>query len=75
MKTFYLTITFLMLTSVILGQESSKISYEKGETETYKIRSDKETKFIFRVGTPFNERAPMYDVHLRKYRLWPREHW
>ena len=73
MKTAYLAITFLMLTSVILGQESRKTSYEKGETETYEIRSDKETKFIFRVGTPFNERAPMFDVPLRKYRLWPKK--
>ena len=73
MKTVYLAITFLMLTSVILGQESRKTSYEKGETETYEIRSDKETKFIFRVGAPFNERAPMFDVPLRKYRLWPKK--
>ena len=62
-----------MLTSVILGQESRETSYEKGESETYEIRSDKETKFIFRVGTPFNERAPMFDVPLRKYRLWPKK--
>ena len=73
MKTIYLTITFLLSTSVVLGQESRKTSYEKGETETYEIRSDKETKFIFRVGTPFNERAPMYDVPIKKYRLWPKK--
>ena len=58
MKTFYLTITFLLSTSVILGQESRKTSYEKGETETYEIRSDKETKFIFRVGTTLMKEHP-----------------
>ena len=73
MKTAYLAITFLMLTSVILGQESSKISYEKGETETYKIRSSEDNKFIFRVGTPFNDRAPVPDVPMKKYRLWPKK--
>ena len=69
MKTIYCIIVLLFLGLNIMAQE---ISYEKGETETYKIRSDKETKFIFRVGTPFNERAPMFDVPLRKYRLWPK---
>ena len=43
MKTIYCIIVLLFLGLNIMAQE---ISYEKGETETYKIRSDKETKFI-----------------------------
>ena len=71
MKTIYLTITFLMLTSVILGQESSKISYEKGETETYEIIESDDAKFIFRKGIPFNSKAPSPDVAAKKYKIWP----
>ena len=73
MKTIYFIIVSLLFTLNVRGQEKEEISYEKGETETYKIRSDKETKFIFRVGTPFNERAPVPDVPMKKYRLWPKK--
>ena len=55
------------------GQEKEEISYEKGETETYEIISQGEYKSIFRIGPPFNERAPLFDVPIKKYRLWPQK--
>ena len=73
MNMMYLIVVLLFFGLNVMGQETKEISYEKGETETYEIMSDKETKFIFRVGAPFNERAPMFDVPLKKYRLWPKK--
>ena len=47
----YLIVVLLFFGLNVMGQETKEISYEKGETETYEIMSDKETKFIFRVGS------------------------
>ena len=73
MKTIYFIIVSLLFTLNVRGQEKEEISYEKGETETYEIISSEDNKFIFRVSTPFNDRAPVPDVPIKKYRLWPKK--
>ena len=73
MKTIYFIIVSLLFTLNIRGQETEEISYEKGETETYEIMTRRGHKFICRVGTPFNDRAPVPDVPMKKYRLWPKK--
>ena len=69
----YLIIVFLFFGLNVMGQETEEISYEKGETETYEIMTRRGHKFICRVGTPFNDRAPVPDVPMKKYRLWPKK--
>ena len=73
MKIIYLVFILLMYTLNVIGQEKEEISYEKGETETYEIRNSSKHKFIFRIGTPFDERAPLLDEPLRKYKLYPKK--
>ena len=73
MKTIYFIIVSLLFTLNVRGQEKEEISYEKGETETYEIISSEDNKFIFRVSKPFNDRAPVPDVPIKKYRLWPKK--
>ena len=73
MRTIYCIILLLLLGLNVMGQETEEISYGKGETETYEIISQGEYKSIFRIGTPFNERAPLFDVPIKKYRLWPQK--
>ena len=71
MKTIYLICVLLIYTLHVMGQETEKISYEKGETETYEIIESDDAKFIFRKGIPFNSKAPSPDVAAKKYKLWP----
>ena len=72
MKTINLIVLFMIFTLNALSQTSEKY-YEKGETETYGIRSDKGSNFICRVDVPFDDRAPLREVPIVKYRLWPKE--
>lgn len=73
MKTINLIILFIVLTFNVVGQTSRNAYQVKGETDTYEIRNNDEGIFIYRVGIPLDDRAPVPDVPIKKYHLWPKK--
>lgn len=73
MKTVSLIFILMTFTLNFISQTTEKVVYqEKGETETYEIRSDKEHKFIYRIGISFDKTASP-DVAVKEYNVWPQK--